>query len=640
MTFASGQFGPDTFVDTAGNTLLIGATVTVPGGYTATVDSFGTLIITGPASDAVSVSAATVSNGTIVKSVRVQALAAELDGRFGGDLRNQGAWLSTKNYAKNDVVTRSYGLYAALQTVPAGNDPTAAPGGPTTVGSATAPGTLYTFGSGAAQRFTLSVSTTITDVILTAGNSAMTGGTMSFYNDFAAGSATGPALASAPTVARGVGQTQTVTLAAPLTLAAGTYRLASTDPGTGVVGTPATLSGNISSIGDALYGAGFGSSNTSNFVPFTFLAAYTPTWGKLATLGVDPASALPDAAAAHLQGAWTAAATYVKNDVVTRAYGLFMAPAPIAANVDPATNSVSASNPLGVANDVIPGNGNAYSGFSPGGLMALSVTPTKTTILTSVTFFAQPTNTNSGTSCTVGVASAVGASASGVTILSSAPQTVGGSTWQSFTTAIPAVTLLAGTTYYLFVRIDAANTYAISLQSTVGTSPVDQGSSVPATSYYGTSGSSAYLTNSSGTMPGLLGNGMSVASWSKLANLGDNPANSVANLGALVAGPQVVANNVVKGGVEVPMATTLRRFAVRLDTAPVGASVNVALEQFRAGVSQGVVATLVVAAGTGGVSNAALAVALAQFDVLRVNVTQVGSTTAGSDMAVSIGCYA
>lgn len=83
MTWASGQYGPDTFVDTAGNTLLIGAIMTVPVGYTATVDNLGSLIVMGPASDAVLVTAAT-PNGTVSKTIRVQALGSELDTRIKG----------------------------------------------------------------------------------------------------------------------------------------------------------------------------------------------------------------------------------------------------------------------------------------------------------------------------------------------------------------------------------------------------------------------------------------------------------------------------------------------------------------------------------------------------------------------------
>lgn len=48
----AGQYGPELLIDTALGRAAVGATVTGPAGYTATVDSLGNITINGPASDA------------------------------------------------------------------------------------------------------------------------------------------------------------------------------------------------------------------------------------------------------------------------------------------------------------------------------------------------------------------------------------------------------------------------------------------------------------------------------------------------------------------------------------------------------------------------------------------------------------
>jgi hypothetical protein len=76
MSFTSGQYGPEPLIDSAGNA-LIGASVTVPVGYTAVVDSRGNLTITGPVSDAVTFTV--VYGGLSLSSLTVAVLAKQAE---------------------------------------------------------------------------------------------------------------------------------------------------------------------------------------------------------------------------------------------------------------------------------------------------------------------------------------------------------------------------------------------------------------------------------------------------------------------------------------------------------------------------------------------------------------------------------
>jgi hypothetical protein len=77
MSFTSGQWGPDTFIDADGNTTLIGATAAALG-YVCTIDALGNMTVTGPASDAVTLTITPASGATYTETIRVQPLVSEL----------------------------------------------------------------------------------------------------------------------------------------------------------------------------------------------------------------------------------------------------------------------------------------------------------------------------------------------------------------------------------------------------------------------------------------------------------------------------------------------------------------------------------------------------------------------------------
>ena len=80
MAFTSGQWGPDTFIDSAGNTVLIGASVTATG-YVCTVDALGNLTITGPATDSLTVTVTPASGAAYTTVVQVLPLVAEIESK-------------------------------------------------------------------------------------------------------------------------------------------------------------------------------------------------------------------------------------------------------------------------------------------------------------------------------------------------------------------------------------------------------------------------------------------------------------------------------------------------------------------------------------------------------------------------------
>lgn len=104
----------------------------------------------------------------------------------------------------------------------------------------------------------------------------------------------------------------------------------------------------------------------------------------------------------------------------------------------------------------------------------------------------------------------------------------------------------------------------------------------------------------------------------------------------LVSGNVVVANHVLKPGVRVPSASILKEFVLRCETAPVGASLTVQVERFNGGVSQGIIATASIPTGQNVGSVTGLSAACAKGDILKFNVTSVGSSTAGADLTGSL----
>ena len=119
MAFTSGQWGPDTFIDNAGNTVLIGATVTASG-YVCTVDSLGNLTITGPATDALTVTVTPATGAVYTATVQVKPLVAEIESK---DAAVQAAAVQRANHtgtqAQSTVTNLVSDLAAKLDTASA-----------------------------------------------------------------------------------------------------------------------------------------------------------------------------------------------------------------------------------------------------------------------------------------------------------------------------------------------------------------------------------------------------------------------------------------------------------------------------------------------------------------------------------------
>ena len=73
----NGQYGPDAQIDTLGDA-LIGAAVSVPAGYTASLDGLGNLTITGPATDALTYTITPVGKNAISRTVVVPPLPTQI----------------------------------------------------------------------------------------------------------------------------------------------------------------------------------------------------------------------------------------------------------------------------------------------------------------------------------------------------------------------------------------------------------------------------------------------------------------------------------------------------------------------------------------------------------------------------------
>lgn len=105
------------------------------------------------------------------------------------------------------------------------------------------------------------------------------------------------------------------------------------------------------------------------------------------------------------------------------------------------------------------------------------------------------------------------------------------------------------------------------------------------------------------------------------------------------ASPASFTNLVQTGTLEVttgtkrwyaPKAVTIDRIVARVNTAPVGAAINITVNKNG---SSG--ATLVIADGGTKIINSSPSITLAEDDYLTVDITQIGSTTAGSDLTVT-----
>jgi hypothetical protein len=97
------------------------------------------------------------------------------------------------------------------------------------------------------------------------------------------------------------------------------------------------------------------------------------------------------------------------------------------------------------------------------------------------------------------------------------------------------------------------------------------------------------------------------------------------------AGALLVATDVLPPGLAISRPGVLNTVTIRVGTAPTGAALNVTVK--RNGVS--VATPTIAASGTSG-SVTGLNIAVAAGDVFTVDITQVGSTVAGSDLAVDL----
>lgn len=104
----------------------------------------------------------------------------------------------------------------------------------------------------------------------------------------------------------------------------------------------------------------------------------------------------------------------------------------------------------------------------------------------------------------------------------------------------------------------------------------------------------------------------------------------------LATGDVATGTHVLKPGLRVPVACQLREVVLRCETAPVGASITVQVERFNNGVSQGIIATASIPTGENVGSVVGLSADCAKGDILKFNITSVGSTTAGADLSVSL----
>lgn len=99
----------------------------------------------------------------------------------------------------------------------------------------------------------------------------------------------------------------------------------------------------------------------------------------------------------------------------------------------------------------------------------------------------------------------------------------------------------------------------------------------------------------------------------------------------IASGAAVVANNVMPPGVAIGYPTVLNTVTVRAGTTPTGSGLTVVVRQNGA-----LVASVGVAAGATSARSAGLGVIVAARDVFTFDITVIGATTPGSDIAVDL----
>lgn len=99
----------------------------------------------------------------------------------------------------------------------------------------------------------------------------------------------------------------------------------------------------------------------------------------------------------------------------------------------------------------------------------------------------------------------------------------------------------------------------------------------------------------------------------------------------IISGTAATGVNVIPPGFRVPKAFTLTALYLRVGTAPTGASLTVNI--VRSGVT---IATASILSGATSGSSTGLSVELAAGDIVTVDITSIGSTVAGADLAVQL----
>ncbi len=100
-----------------------------------------------------------------------------------------------------------------------------------------------------------------------------------------------------------------------------------------------------------------------------------------------------------------------------------------------------------------------------------------------------------------------------------------------------------------------------------------------------------------------------------------------------ISGTLTVSNPAGNINIQSPFALSCTSLTGKVNTAPAGASLIFTIN--RNGASIG---TVTIIAGTTGASTTISATTLAQDDVITVQITQIGSSTAGSDLIAEVRC--
>lgn len=106
-------------------------------------------------------------------------------------------------------------------------------------------------------------------------------------------------------------------------------------------------------------------------------------------------------------------------------------------------------------------------------------------------------------------------------------------------------------------------------------------------------------------------------------------------LEGIIQGTASVGNNKIPPGLRVPHATTVREIAVEVGTAPVGGPLTV---EVRRKSDNGLLGTVSVADGGTSALLGAVDLPIPEHDRVIFNITAVGPTTAGADVAVALEC--